>query len=139
MLVLLDSNIFISALLSYGGPSAATYDSWLDDRFDLVTCQHQIDEIRVACRNPKFTGRLQPSHVGTMLNNLYRATVCPDPIPRKHKAADPTDSYLLDLIDAAQPDYAVTGDKRAGLLQLQSLGRTTILTAARFCETVLKN
>lgn len=138
MLVLLDSNIFISALLSHGGPPAAIYNSWLDDRFQLVTCQHQIDEIRIACRNPKFTGRLQPNHVGTMLNNLYRATVWPAPIPRKHKAADPTDGYLLDLIDAAQPDYAVTGDKRAGLLQLQSLGRTTILTASSFCDLILK-
>jgi predicted nucleic acid-binding protein len=73
-----------------------------------------------------------------MLNSLYAATVWPAPLLRKHNAADPTDSYLLDLIDAAQPDYAVTGDKRAGVLQLKSLGRTTILTAARFCETVLQ-
>jgi putative PIN family toxin of toxin-antitoxin system len=138
MHVLLDSNIFISALLSHGGAPAAIYNAWLDDRFQLVTCQHQIDEIRVACRNPKYTGRLQPSHVGTMLNNLYRATVWPAPIPRKHKALDPTDSYLLDLIDAAQPDYAVTGDKRAGLLQLKSLGGTRIFTASTFCESVLQ-
>ena len=73
-----------------------------------------------------------------MLNRLYAATVWPAPIPRKHQAADPTDSYLLDVIDAAQPDFAVTGDKRAGLLQLQSLGRTTILSPSSFCETVLR-
>ena len=73
-----------------------------------------------------------------MLNRLYAATVWPTPIPRKHKAIDPTDSHLLDLIDAAQPDYAVTGNKRAGLLQLQSLGRTTILSASTFCESVLQ-
>jgi uncharacterized protein len=72
-----------------------------------------------------------------MLNHLYSATVWPDPIPRKHKAADPTDSFLLDLIDAAQPDFAVTGDKRAGLLQLDTLGRTKILPVSVFCSDVL--
>ncbi|MGH9600290.1 MAG: hypothetical protein ACRD27_10530, partial [Terracidiphilus sp.] len=73
----------------------------------------------------------------TMLNNLYNATLWQGPLPRKHQANDPTDSYLLDLIEAAQPDYAVTGDKRSGLLQLEKLGRTKILTASIFCAEVL--
>jgi hypothetical protein len=72
-----------------------------------------------------------------MLNNLYGATVWPAPLPRKHEAADPADSFLLDLIDAAQPDYAVTGDKRSGLLQLDKMGRTKILSANDFCHQVL--
>ena len=72
-----------------------------------------------------------------MLNHLYGATVWPDPLPRKHEAADPTDSYLLDLIEVAQPDYAVTGDKRSGLLQQDRLGRTKILSATAFSSQVL--
>jgi len=74
-----------------------------------------------------------------MLNHLYGAELFPEPIPRRHTAADPGDSYLLDLIDAAQPDYAVTGDKRSGLLQRRKLGRTRILSAAFFCTGVLKD
>lgn len=103
-----------------------------------MTCQEQIDEIRTACRTPKFRYRLQPHHIGTMLNNLYGASVWEGPLPSKHRAADPTDSYLLDLIDAAQPDYAVTGDKRSGLLQRRTLGRTKILSATEFYEKVLR-
>jgi len=137
MLVLLDSNIFISALISPFGSSAAIYNEWLVGRFRVVTCQHQIDEIRVTARHPRFKGRLQPHHIGTMLNNLYGAWVWEDPLPRKHQAADPTDSFLLDLMEAAQPDYAVTGDKRSGLLQLGTLGRTKILSASEFCEKIL--
>lgn len=137
MLVLLDSNIFISALLASRGAPAAIYEAWLQKRFRVVTCQLQIDEIRIACRNPKFRGQLVPHLVGEMLNNLYNATVWPAPIPRKHQAADPADSYLLDLIDAAQPDYTITGDKRAGILQSKSLGRTKIVIASNFVSTVL--
>jgi predicted nucleic acid-binding protein len=40
--------------------------------------------------------------------------------------------------EAAQPDYARTGDKRAGLLKLDELGRTEILTAGEFCADVLR-
>jgi putative PIN family toxin of toxin-antitoxin system len=137
MLVLLDSNVLISAMLSLYGAPARIVDQWRDGGFQLLTCQQQIDEIRTACRTPKFRFRLQPHHVGSMLNHLYCATVWPYPLPRKHDAADPTDSYLLDLIEAAQPDYAVTGDKRSGLLQLGKLGRTKILSATAFCSQVL--
>jgi hypothetical protein len=137
MLVLLDSNVIISALLSLQGAPAHVVDQWLSGRFRLLTCQHQIDEIRFASRNPKFRDRLQPHHVGAMLNHLYGATVWPEPLPRKHHAADPGDSYLLDLIEAAQPDYAITGDKRSGLLQIAKLGRTRILKASAFCGEVL--
>ncbi|MGO9436076.1 MAG: PIN domain-containing protein [Terracidiphilus sp.] len=54
MLVLLDSNLFFSALISPHGLPARIVKAWQNGRFDLLTCQHQIDEIREASRNPKF-------------------------------------------------------------------------------------
>jgi len=73
-----------------------------------------------------------------MLNHLYGATVWPGTLRRVHEAADPTDSFLFDLIEAAQPDFAVTGDKRSGLLQLERLGRTRILSVSEFLSQVLR-
>jgi len=137
MLVLLDSNVIISAMLVPHGTPARIVDQWRNGGFQLLTCQEQIDEIRTACRTPKFRFRLQPHHVGSMLNHLYNAIVWPGSLPRRLHAADPTDSYLLDLIEAAQPDYAVTGDKRSGLLQLDKLGRTKILSATTFASQIL--
>ena len=137
MLVLLDSNIYSSALISPHGHPAQIVQSWQSGRFHLLTCQLQINEIREASRNPKFRALFQPQQIGKMLNHLYGATVWPGPLPHKHDAADPTDSYLLNLIEAAQPDYAVTGDKRSGLLQLEKLGRTRIMGATAFCTQVL--
>jgi putative PIN family toxin of toxin-antitoxin system len=137
MLVLLDSNIYFSALISPRSLPARIIHAWRNDRFSLLTCQQQIDEIREASRNPKFRDLFQPPQIGKMLNNLYSATVWPEPLPRMHEAADPTDSYLLDLMEAAQPDYAVTGDKRSGLLEIGKLGRTKILSATVFSSRVL--
>ncbi len=138
MLVLLDSNIFWSALISPGGAPDTIYSAWIYGRFELLTCPEQIREIRSASRHPKLRTILQPHRIGKMINNLHRATVWDKPLPQKHQASDPTDSYLLNLIEAAQPDYAVTGDHRSGILALQSLGRTRIFTAREFCGQVLR-
>ncbi|MGO8756628.1 MAG: PIN domain-containing protein [Terracidiphilus sp.] len=137
MLVLLDSNILFSALLKADSLPARIVDLWLEGGFRLLTCGEHIEEIRAASRNLKFRRILHPYDVGILVNNLHRAEVWPGPLPRKHEAIDPADNYLLDLIEAAQPDYAVTGDKRSGLLQVGKLGRTRILKANVFCAKVL--
>ena len=137
MIVLLDSNIFFSALITPAGPPRAIYDAWLRGRFRLITSQQQIDEIWIASRRSNVRSLLHPNEVGAMLNHLHGADLWPERLPRRNHAADPTDSYLLDLIEAAQPDYAVTGDERSGLLQLHKLGRTKILRASAFCAEVL--
>jgi putative PIN family toxin of toxin-antitoxin system len=137
MLVLLDSNIYFSALISPLGAPGRIVHAWRMGKFQLLTCQQQIGEIREASRNPKFSDLFQPHQIGKMLNNLNSVDVWTGPLPRKHQAADPADSYLLDLMEAAQPDYAVTGDKRSGLLEIDKLGRTKILSAAAFSLHVL--
>ncbi len=70
MRVVLDSNIFLSALLSPHGPPHMIYRAWRGGRFELVTCTIQLDELRRASRYPKFRGILQPHRVGQMVNNL---------------------------------------------------------------------
>jgi predicted nucleic acid-binding protein len=62
MLVLLDSNIFFSAMLVKPGLPARIIRELLDGGFELVTCQEQIDEIRKANRKPALC---QPSHHGS--------------------------------------------------------------------------
>ena len=122
MLVLLDSNIYFSALISPLGSPARIIHAWRNGGYRLLTCQQQIDEIRESSRNPKFRKLFQPYRVGKLLNHLYRATVWPAPIPHKHDAADPTDSFLLNLAAAAEAHYLVTGDKRSHILALGKVG-----------------
>jgi uncharacterized protein len=133
MLVVLDSNILLSALISPHGAPYQIYKAWRQRKFELVTCTDQLKELRRASRYPKFKGILQPNLVGLMLNNLQRALIF-DRIPAKHQAKDPHDSYLLDLADFAEANYLVTGDKRAGLLELKRVGRTRIVTATSFSK-----
>ena len=69
MLVILDSNILFSALISPNNPPHRIYSAWCRGVFELVTCSEQIDEIRRASRYPKFNHILQPHNVGLMINN----------------------------------------------------------------------
>jgi predicted nucleic acid-binding protein len=73
-----------------------------------------------------------------MLNSLYATCVWQGPLARKHIAADPIDSFLLNLAAAVEANYLVTGDKRSNMLALKKVGRTTILPPRQFCEHVLQ-
>jgi predicted nucleic acid-binding protein len=50
---------------------------------------------------------------------------------------DPNDLFLLSMALASEADYLVTGDRRAGLLQLGSAGRTRIVSPVTFCNEAL--
>jgi len=136
MRVILDSNILFSALISPHTPPHRIYQAWRQGVFELVTCDEQLEEIRRASRYPKLKNILQPHRVGLMLNNMQSATVI-DRLPSGYEAADPNDAFLLALADKSHAHYIVTGDKRAGILSLITIGQTQIVTASAFCDKVL--
>ncbi|MFC5474968.1 putative toxin-antitoxin system toxin component, PIN family [Paraherbaspirillum soli] len=136
MRVVLDTNVLLSALISPHGAPDVIYRAWRAAKFEVVTSVVQLDELRRASRYPKFQAVLQPHHVGAMVNNLQRAIVL-DRLTSEVEADDPNDAFLLAMALAGDADYLVTGDRRAGLLQKGSFGRTRIVTPGAFCSEVL--
>ena len=139
MRVILDTNVLLGALISPYGPPEAIYRAWRLDRFELVTSAVQLDEIRRVSRYPKLKPILPAHRIGTMVNNMHRAMVLGvlPALPAGITASDPDAGYLLAMALASEADYLVTGDRRAGLLQMQGVGRTRITTPSTFCEEVL--
>lgn len=135
MRVVLDTNIFLSALISPHGYPDTIYRAWRAAKFELVTSVHQLAELRRASRYPKFKNILQPARVGTMINNLNRAIVL-DKLTITHETDDPNDAFLISMSIAGEADYLVTGDHRAGLLQKRKIERTMIVTPTVFCSKV---
>ncbi len=136
MIVVIDSNVLLSALISPFGPPAKIYSAWQEGRFRVATCAEQIEEVRVASRYPRLRAVLKPYLVGKMMNTLQRADIYQG-FERKHTADDPHDAYLLDLAAAAEAQYLLTGDKRSGLLARGKVSTAKIMTAAVFCRSVL--
>jgi uncharacterized protein len=139
MRVVLDTNVLLAALISSHNPPDAIYRAWLAARFDLVTGAAQLDELRRVSRYPKIKAILPAHRVGTMINNIQRAIVLGDlpHLPDGIEVSDPDDAFLLALALASEADYLVTGDRRAGLLQRGSIGRTRIVTPTVFCAETL--
>lgn len=136
MLVVLDSNVFISALISEAGPPHLIFQAWRAGRFEVATCPEQLEELRRASHYPKLRALIPPHVFGGLLNYLQKAVVV-NGFPTKYKAEDSCDSFLLNLAVAAGAHYLVTGDKKAGLLAQRRIGQTRILTASSFSKTVL--
>lgn len=139
MRVILDTNVLLGALISPHGPPDAIYRAWRAARFELVTSTAQLNELRRVSRYPKLRTILPAHRVGTMVNNMQRAIVLGTLplLPDGVEASDPNDAFLLAMALAGEADYLVTGDRRAGLLQQGSIGRTRIVTPAIFCAEAL--
>lgn len=139
MRVILDTHVLLAALISPHGAPDLIYRAWRASKFELVTSTTQLDELRRASRYPKLKNILPAHRVGTMVNNMQRALVLDvlPPLSAKQDLQDPNDACLLAMAQASEANYLVTGDRRAGLLQLGKLGATRILGPAAFCAEVL--
>jgi len=129
----------VLALISPHGPPDVIYRAWRAMHFELVTSAAQLDELRRVSRYPKLKTLLPAHRIGTMVNNMQRAIVLEalPLLPEGVEANDPNDTFLLAMALAGDADYLVTGDRRAGLLQRGSIGRTRIVTPAIFCAEAL--
>lgn len=137
MRVVLDTNILISAIMVRGTPPDSLYEQWRHGRFDLVSCERQIEEINRVSRRPSLRDKLRPSETGRMINDIRRLAVMCDPLPTIAVSPDPDDDYLLAAAEVSRSDFLVTGDK-SGLLRLKRHGVTRIVTARYLAERLEK-
>lgn len=139
MLVILDTNVLLGALISPYGPPDQIYKAWRAAQFELVTSQEQLAELRRVSRYPKLKKILPAHRIGTLINNLHRAIVLDSlrTLPSTIDIRDPDDTFLVSMVIQSHADYLVTGDHRAGLLGKASIGRTKIVTPAQFCIEAL--
>lgn len=126
--VVLDTNILISALIARGTPPDQLYECWKQGRFQLATCERQLDEVNRVSRRPFFRARIKPGEAGRMVNDIRRLALICDPLPNLERSADPDDDWLLAVAEKAQADYLATGDK-SDLLRLERHCATRIVTA----------
>lgn len=138
--VILDTNVLLGALISPKGYPHIIYQHWRRDQFSLVTSLLQIDELKRASQYPKLK-KLVPAHrFGSVVNFLQHGNVLEQlpRVPKAYEARDPFDNFLIAMVIASNADYLVTGDRKSGLLEFGSIGRTRVATPALFCKEALK-
>lgn len=131
MRVVLDTNIFISALLVETSLPAELIGLWRHGKFVLLSAQEQLDELARVTRYPKIKARINPALAGRLVNEIRDVAVMVDDLPFVDASDDPYDNYLLAIGVAGIADYLVTGDKN-DLLSLKQHDGTKILTVKSF-------
>ena len=134
MRLIVDTNILISALLSGNSLPAHLLLLWRQNRFDLLTSDEQLEELRRVTRYPKIRERLPPALAGRLVNELHGLAVVLDRLPTVTVSPDPDDNYLLAMVERGAADYLLTGDKR-DLLALERHGTTRIVTVQAFLSS----
>ena len=95
MRVVLDTNIFVSALISSGSYAARAFDLWTNKAYDLVTSHDQIEELRRVSRYEHLKDRLRRPEVGALVNALRYKAIVVNALTEVNYSPDPDDNVIL--------------------------------------------
>ena len=130
--IVLDCNVFVSALLSPNGAPAQILDRWADEDFDLVVSPLLLAELEKVLSRPKFGTSIDKLHVDALLTGVVEdAVLIDDPPRRAGLTPDPGDDYLVVLAQKADAQCIVSGDTH--LTQLAGVD-PPVLTPREYLE-----
>lgn len=136
MRVLIDTNVFISYLLSphSAGVIQGIFRAWAEGRFTLLLPELLLDEIMVTVTGKPHLRKKTSSEELKEFLDIIRIlgeviSKVAEPIPKVTR--DPKDDYLLAYALVGAADYLITGDE--DLLALnQQIQEMTILSPREF-------
>ena len=140
MILIPDTNIYISAVLVPHSNPGYIYRAWKDRRVTFALSDDILSEIREALRYERVQMKLgwSSQKLERYLRRIRsRGTVVRTASPVTTVEADPTDNKFLACAVEAQADAVVTGDRKH-LLPLKSFQGIPIITP-RQCVEQLKS
>jgi putative PIN family toxin of toxin-antitoxin system len=133
MIVVLDTNVIVSALLSPAGPPAEIIERWRADEFEVATSPLLLSELERVLQYPRVRERYKrPEEMATGLLKRFgtAAAVVNPQVTLDVIEEDDADNRVLECAVAGGASYIVTGD--AHLLRLKEYRGIAILTPAEF-------
>lgn len=129
MIVVLDTNILISACLKPEGNEAAVVRQGLRGEWRWAASEAILAEYRDVLRRPKFLKYAEEAEV--LLGQLPGAVAMVEPGERLSVCSDEDDNRLLECAVAGGAEFLVTGNGRHFP---ERYGSTRIVNARRFLE-----
>jgi hypothetical protein len=134
--VVLDTNVFVSSLLSTQGLPAQLLNAWRDGRYVLVMSPPIISEIMDVLESPHISMKylIKPEDIEELVDLLKTDTIIVPgrAVVRGAVPRDPRDEVFLACAIDAKADCIVSGDRH--LLDLRNYHGIPILTAKEFAE-----
>lgn len=139
-IVLLDTNVWVSAFINPHGAPAQIVAAWLDARFEVALSLPLLEELADVLTRPRLVTKykLAPQEVQTFLELLQARARMACPTGDLHLCRDPDDDWVLETAILSRAQYLVTRDDDIKsdsdlLAQLQAQG-VTVLTVQHFLE-----
>lgn len=124
-----DTNIWISALLNAGGPRKIT-ELIEPGFFTPVVSKEIIEELVTVVNRPRLAAKIQEERTSRLIALIRKTAIIVEFSEIPKVSRDPKDDVFLACAMASSADYLVTGDK--DLLCLKEHGKTRIVSPAAF-------
>ena len=133
MVIVLDTNVIISALLSPAGPSANIINHWEANEFEVVVSRQLIIELEKVIKYPKITKyfKISPELIAAFIRSYMKVATIVEPMDNLDVITeDPADNIVLECAVSGNANFIVTGDKH--LLNIKAYHGIVILPPAGF-------
>jgi len=133
MIVVLDTNLIISALLSPQGPPAKIVNLWEEGKFDVAVSDPLLDELERALGYERINKYFRGTDFnrGTFIMHLRETAILVKPQIRLEVIAeDPDDNKILECAVASGSSYIISGDQH--LLDIKEHQGIQVLSPAGF-------
>ncbi len=128
----IDSNIWISALLVAQGKSRELINQFDSGAFVVSYPAWLVDEIRKTASKPRLAIRIRPDDLLNLIALIEQQGILVEPALVVPVSRDPKDDVFLACALASRSDYLVSGDE--DLLVLDEYRGTKIVTVSQFLE-----
>jgi uncharacterized protein len=130
--VVIDTNVFISAIL-FGGTPRKIINAWLEKKFILCLSPELKAEILIKLQKKFLLSSESIQYIEDALDKSSQKYI---PSSKITICTDPKDNFLLELAEESNSNFLVSGDKH--VLSLKYYKKTKILSPKDFVETARK-
>ena len=135
MRVVVDTNIFISGLIS-PGPSRRILDLIEENSFSCVLTPDLFKELNKTLHRPKFKILFKDININKLMTIVKNNSLYIIPSVKMKACRDPKDDMVLTAAIVAKADMIVSGDK--DLLVLNPFEDIAIVTPREFLQRINK-
>lgn len=110
--VLIDTNVWVSALINPHGTPAELVNAWIEDRFQAALSAYLLDEIAEVLSRPRIQVkyRVDSITITTFLQLLSDRAIHVFPTWQFPLCRDPDDNLILETAILARARYAISRD-----------------------------
>ena len=128
MRIVLDTNIFVSALISGEGPPGQVLGAIKRERITLVTSMFQLEELRSVLARDRLKRYIRSEEADDLLYHLESVGTVVSELPEVRLSPDPKDDPILATAIAGEAELIVSGD-RGDMLALGQIEGIPIVSA----------